>query len=164
MDADQRRTFQRLTTHLDPQMLIVTAAVGEERAGCLVGFNTQASIDPPRYVVLLSDKNRTYRVARRATALGVHVLSRRHLEVAAFFGHETGDELDKFAHWRWTTGPDGVPILDVCGEWFVGRVLDQQRLGDHVAFLLEPTAASCRNDIDPLGLRDVIDLEPGHAP
>ena len=65
-------TFVGLTLALDYPMLIVTTVDQEERAGCLVGFSTQCSIGPPRYLVCLSDKNRTTRVAARAVALAVH--------------------------------------------------------------------------------------------
>ena len=30
-------------------MVVVTTAQGDERAGCLVGFHAQSSIEPPRY-------------------------------------------------------------------------------------------------------------------
>ena len=39
---------------LDAAMVVVTVAVGDERDGCLVGFHSQSSIDPRRYVVWLS--------------------------------------------------------------------------------------------------------------
>src|SRR5215208_7631728 len=37
--------FEAIVAQLDYPMFIVTAAAGEERGGCLVGFATQASID-----------------------------------------------------------------------------------------------------------------------
>ena len=55
--------FLDLTGELDFSMLVVTAFDGRERAGCLVGFSTQCSIDPPRYLVCISTANHTARVA-----------------------------------------------------------------------------------------------------
>jgi flavin reductase (DIM6/NTAB) family NADH-FMN oxidoreductase RutF len=159
------RTFHRLAGDLDQPMLVVTAAADDgERAGCLVGFSTQCSIDPPRFLVLLSDKNRTYRVARRADVLAVHLLDRGDHDLAALFGEETGDHVDKFARTDWRAGPEGVPILARCGNWFVGRIVERERLGDHVAHLLAPTAVRRDGDIEPLTLHDVLDLDPGHDP
>ena len=43
-----------LVSELDYPMFIVTCADERERAGCLVGFATQCSIDPPRFLVCLS--------------------------------------------------------------------------------------------------------------
>ena len=39
--------FDRLVNRLDYPMLVVTAEADGERAGCLVGFATQCSIQPP---------------------------------------------------------------------------------------------------------------------
>lgn len=39
-------SLEALTAALDYPMFVVTVAAGGERAGCLVGFATQCSIDP----------------------------------------------------------------------------------------------------------------------
>jgi flavin reductase (DIM6/NTAB) family NADH-FMN oxidoreductase RutF len=143
-------------------MLLVTTAAGEERAGCLVGFSTQCSIDPPRFIACLSDKNRTQRVAARADALAVHFLPAGATDLAELFGTETGDEVDKFSRCRWHPGPLGLPIIDECRRWFVGRILERQALGDHVAFVLDPVAADDDGSRDNLTFSDVRHLEPGH--
>jgi len=47
---------------LDTPLVVVTAAETQERAGCLVGFHCQSSIEPARYCVRLSKANHTNRV------------------------------------------------------------------------------------------------------
>ncbi len=64
--------FRRMPPAWDPVMFIVTTAVGGRRAGCLVGFAMQASIDPPRMLVGISRENDTHTVAAEATALAIH--------------------------------------------------------------------------------------------
>src|SRR5215208_8451384 len=71
-DGVRADAVHELISELDYPMFIVTAASGDERAGCLVGFATQCSIHPPRFLVCLSDKNRTFRVAQGADLLAVH--------------------------------------------------------------------------------------------
>src|SRR5690348_6057711 len=93
---------------LDYPMFIVTARREDELAGCLVGFATQCSIDPLRFIVCLSDKNRTFRVAQEVDTLAVHAVPEGADEVAEHFGSQTGDEVDKFASVSWSEGPDGV--------------------------------------------------------
>ncbi len=156
--------FQALMADLDYPMYVVTAAADGERAGCLVGFGTQSSINPPRYWVCISKANRTYRVARHADVVCVHVLGRSHLGLARLFGEETGDEVDKFSRCDWSPGPDGAtPVLADCPRWFLGRVLDQVDSGDHVSFLVEPVgAAAAEADEAQLGFQEVKDLQPGH--
>src|ERR1700734_861893 len=68
-------TFADIMSGLDNVLIVVTTAEGHERAGCLVGFHAQSSMDPGRYAVWLSKANYTYRVALRATHLGVHFLT-----------------------------------------------------------------------------------------
>jgi flavin reductase (DIM6/NTAB) family NADH-FMN oxidoreductase RutF len=46
--------FNTLMAALDSPLIVVTAADERERAGCLVEFHVQSSIDPQRYCVWLS--------------------------------------------------------------------------------------------------------------
>jgi flavin reductase (DIM6/NTAB) family NADH-FMN oxidoreductase RutF len=149
---------------LDYPMFIVTARAGEERAGCLVGFATQCSIDPVRFIVCLSDKNRTFRVAQEASTLVVHVVPESADELAELFGSETGDEVDKFARCSWSPGQDGTPVLDDCGNWFAGRILERVPAGDHWAFLLEPVQGADDPGERAFMFREAEWIEPGHEP
>ncbi|HEY0357288.1 MAG TPA: flavin reductase family protein [Mycobacteriales bacterium] len=152
-------------SELDYPMFVVTVAVGEsapDRAGCLVGFSTQCSIDPPRLLVCLSRNNHTYRLARTAPALAVHRLRADQHELASLFGEATGDEVDKFARCAWRTGPAGQPVLADSPVWVVGEVLERVDLGDHVGFLLAPIEVSGSPGDPPLQFSDVRDLEAGH--
>jgi flavin reductase (DIM6/NTAB) family NADH-FMN oxidoreductase RutF len=139
--ASPRETFNELMGELDYPMCIVTVASEAERAGCLVGFATQCSIDPPRFLVFLSKANRTYRVAREAKLLAVHFVPAQAEALAELFGGQTGDEVDKFARCAWRPGPGGMPLLDGCENRFVGSVAERLDAGDHVGFVLEPLAA-----------------------
>jgi flavin reductase (DIM6/NTAB) family NADH-FMN oxidoreductase RutF len=156
--------FEQVVALLDYPMFVVTTRVGDSRAGCLVGFSTQVSIDPPRYLVGLSKLNHTYRVAERgATHLAVHVLAEEHCDLARLFGGQTGDRIDKFSRCRWWEGPEGLPILSDAVAWFAGRILDRFDLGDHVGHLIEPTAGAAPERFGELvTYADVKDLKPGH--
>lgn len=105
--------FDAFVEGLDYPMFVVTTAADGERSGCLVGFATQVSIDPPRMLVCISVLNHTYVVARDARALAAHVLDPEQHALAELFGSETGDEVDKFEHCRWRSGPYGDDVQDV---------------------------------------------------
>jgi flavin reductase (DIM6/NTAB) family NADH-FMN oxidoreductase RutF len=156
------RLFNALVGDLEYPMFIVTARAGGEPLGCLVGFATQMSIDPPRFAVCLSHKNRTYRQGRDATLLGVHCVPAHAGALAELFGGETGDEVDKFARAAWREGPDGVPLLDECPNRFVGRVVWRHDAGDHDAYLLEPVTAEHRSDEAEFTFHRAKRIEPGH--
>ena len=156
-------TFTDLTRRLDYPMYLVTVAAGHERAGCLIGFATQCSIDPPHFFACLSNKNRTLRLALTSSAMAVHLVPRRAQHLARLFGGETGDETDKFSRCAWHEGPRGLPILEECGSWFAGLILRHLELGDHVGFLLEPFAAQHGQATEPLlFFSQVSSIEPGH--
>ena len=155
-------TFNSLVGDLDYPMFIVTASGGGERAGCLIGFATQASIDPSRFLVCLSHENRTYQVAREAELLGVHFVPEEQGALAELFGGRTGDEVDKFERCAWREGPGGTPLLDACPNRFVGRVLERLDAGDHDAILLEPVAAERGTDSDEFTFHRAKRIEPGH--
>ena len=156
--------FERIAGLLDYPMFIVTTRVGDERAGCLVGFAGQVSIRPARFMVGLSKRNRTYRASvRGATHLAVHLVNRQHRDLARLFGSETGDLVDKFANCSWHDGPEGLPILSDAAAWFTARVRSRFDMGDHVGHLTEPVTGWSPPDLGELvTYADVKDLQPGH--
>jgi flavin reductase (DIM6/NTAB) family NADH-FMN oxidoreductase RutF len=154
--------FSSLLGELEYPMLVVTAIADGQPSGCLVGFGTQCSIDPARYLVCLSDKNLTCRVAARSDGLAVHFLPAPAIDLARLFGSETGDDADKFARCEWHPGPRGLPIIDACRRWFAGTIVERMRLGDHVGHVLEPVAVQNEGDGALLGFQQVKELEPGH--
>jgi flavin reductase (DIM6/NTAB) family NADH-FMN oxidoreductase RutF len=162
---DGSDAFERLVSLLDYPMFVVTTRADDDTAGCLVGFATQVSINPQRFLVGLSKRNHTFGVARRSEHLAVHLLNRTQCGLALLFGGETGDCVDKFTRCTWHPGPHGLPVLDDAAGWFVGAVLNRFDLGDHVGFLLEPVAGNAPAEFETLvRFSDVRDLEPGHEP
>jgi flavin reductase (DIM6/NTAB) family NADH-FMN oxidoreductase RutF len=144
-------------------MVVVTTVADNERAGCLVGFHSQSSIDPPRYAVWLSKANHTYGVARRAEMFAVHYLAERDHELARHFGGLTGDEVDKFAGVAVTDGPDGLPVLDDCAHRIIGRrVTFVDEGGDHACVTLEPIEVHGDGRFSPFRLSDASSIDPGH--
>jgi flavin reductase (DIM6/NTAB) family NADH-FMN oxidoreductase RutF len=155
--------FERLVATLDYPLYVVTTAVQSQPAGCLIGFATQCSIHPPRFLACISKKNHTLLLANRAASVAVHIVEEKDKQIAELFGGETGDEVDKFARVSWHFA-HGVPILDACQRWFAGSVLEQIDLGDHVGFLLEPIDTEQNESSPQLTFQRARDIEPGHRP
>jgi flavin reductase (DIM6/NTAB) family NADH-FMN oxidoreductase RutF len=153
--------FEEIAAELDYPMYVVTAAAGGERSGCLVGFGTQCSIDPLRFLVCVSKANHTARVAERADVLVVHVLRGGDRAVAELFGEATGDDVDKFSRCRWRAGPGDTPVLEGL-DWFGGPVLTRVDGGDHVAFVIDPREGAHERHGPQLGFQAVRDVDPGH--
>ena len=148
----------------NPDMLIVTTAVGPQRAGCLVGFHSQCSIEPDRYAVWLSKANHTCQLALRATHFGLHFLRHDHgtawpRSSARCVAVRSTSSRSAPAH----TGPFDVPIIDACSDWVVARRTAFLEEGsDHICFIVEPVEASAGEPSGPLRFEDVADLTPGH--
>jgi flavin reductase (DIM6/NTAB) family NADH-FMN oxidoreductase RutF len=158
------QAFDSIVGRIDYPMYIVTALVGDERDGCLVGFTTQCSIDPARFLVCMSDKNRTTRLLEggRADAMVVHLVPEAAGHIVELFGAKTGDDTDKFERCEWSPGPEGIPLLADCPSWFAGRIVERMRLGDHIGHVLEPFAGE---DVSAGGwfpFSRAKEIEPGH--
>ena len=158
------QAFESIVDRIDYPMYVVTALVGEERDGCLVGFATQCSIDPARFLVCMSDKNRTTRLLERGggDALVVHLVPEAAGHIVELFGGETGDDTDKFAHSDWTPGPEGIPLLADCPSWFAGRIVERLPLGDHIGHVVEPFAGEDASGGGWFPFSRAKELEPGH--
>ena len=156
--------FDELARVADGTMVIVTANFRDERAGCLVGFHCQCSIEPARYALWLSKPNHTCRVAIQSTHLGIHFLGHEDLELARRFGEHTGDAIDKFFGREVEEGPGGVPLLTECANRMVTRrVTSMDNGGDHMCFITEAVQVRNTGRSAPLRLSDVADFTPGHA-
>ncbi|GGY50066.1 flavin reductase family protein [Streptomyces djakartensis] len=150
---------------LNPDMCVVTAAAGGERAGCLVGFASQCSLRPVRFVVWLSEVNHTFRVARDAEVLAVHLLTREQRSLAELFGGRTGDDTDKFQGLPTREAYGGALVLEDAPAWFVGRIVTRVGGGDHIGFVLDPVEWGGREEAHAgplLRLSDALTIEPGH--
>jgi flavin reductase (DIM6/NTAB) family NADH-FMN oxidoreductase RutF len=161
-------SFHELMASIDPPMYVVTIRAADgEPVGCLVGFATQVSIDPPRFAVLVSRINHTFAAAMSAEHLVVHVLREGDDALARRFGGETADDLpdggaDKFAGLDVRDGPGGAPVIGGL-DWFGGRVFARYDCGDHVAVVLDPEGGEAlRTDRRAFGLQDAMRIEPGH--
>lgn len=155
--------FEDLVATLDYPLYVVTTAFEGQAAGCLIGFATQCSIHPPRFLACISKKNHTFLLALRAAAFAVHIVEEKDKRIAELFGGATGDEVDKLSRVRWHF-VSGVPILEGCESWFVGSVLEQIDFGDHVGFLLEPIDTGHEASSEQLTFQNARDIEPGHKP
>ena len=125
-----------------PLVIVTVAAANGGLSGCLAGFTTQCSIQPPRLLVCVSKLNHTYTAAAASRGMAVHLLGADQVDLASLFGEQTGDTVDKFEHCRWHMGSTGAPILDECAAWLEGSIIDRLGVGDHEAFVVTVVAGA----------------------
>ena len=90
-----------------PYYVVTVRSPDADMSGCLVGFVTQCSIDPPNFLVCISKVNHTLTVAEHSPGMGLHLLGEDQVDLARLFGEETGDVVDKFASVDWRLGTTG---------------------------------------------------------
>jgi flavin reductase (DIM6/NTAB) family NADH-FMN oxidoreductase RutF len=157
-----QNALRPFTSSVETSLYIATTGAPDgEIAGCLVGFATQCSILPPRFLVCLSNENHTYRVAAHSNCLALHLLGEDEVDLASVFAEETGDSFDKFASCRWHRGETGAPILDDAASWVEGLILRRFDVGDHQASLLDPVDAGGRRT-RVLTFQRAPSFRPGH--
>jgi flavin reductase (DIM6/NTAB) family NADH-FMN oxidoreductase RutF len=131
-------------------------------SGCLAGFVTQCSIDPPNFLVCISKANHTFGVAERSTGMGLHLLGQDQVDLARLFGEQTGDVVDKFASVDWRLGPTGAPLLVDAAVSMEGQILGHFSVGDHEAFVMRGVRAVAGEHAGLLTFRSAPKLHPGH--
>jgi flavin reductase (DIM6/NTAB) family NADH-FMN oxidoreductase RutF len=148
---------------IDYAYFVVTVRSPEtEMSGCLAGFVTQCSIDPPNFLVCISKVNHTLAVAESSTGMGLHLLGRQQVELARLFGEQTGDVVDKFAAVDWRLGSTGAPLLVEAAVSMESQILGHFSVGDHEAFLLRGVRAVAGDRAGLLTFRGAPPLHPGH--
>jgi flavin reductase (DIM6/NTAB) family NADH-FMN oxidoreductase RutF len=145
-----------------PYYVVTVRSPEAEMSGCLAGFVTQCSIDPPNFLVCISKVNHTLGVAERAQGMGLHLLGQDQVDLARLFGEETGDLVDKFDSVDWRLGPTGAPLLVDAAVSLEGQVLGHFSVGDHEAFLMRGVRAVAGEQRGLLTFRGAPPLHPGH--
>ncbi len=142
--------------------IVTTSSAGGEPSGCLVGFATQCSIVPPRFLICISKVNHTYFVSEHSDAVALHLIGRNQIQLAALFAETSGDSVDKFSRCQWQSGVTGAPILSDCTAWLEGRIIQRWSVGDHQALLVRPLTGGSGNHHDVLTVQTAPDFRPGH--
>jgi flavin reductase (DIM6/NTAB) family NADH-FMN oxidoreductase RutF len=155
--------FGTLMASVDPPLIVVTTVAEDERAGCLVGFHAQSSIDPQHYCVWLSKANHTYRVGLRATHFAVHFLTEADLSIAERFGTVSGEDTDKFAGMDIDLDENDLPLLRACpNRLSLERIAVLDDGSDHVCLTTRVCSASASGAFVPLRVSSAAHLDPGH--
>ncbi len=156
--------FETLMAVADPPLIVLTTAVENERAGCLVGFHAQSSMAPRHYCLWLSKANHTYRAGLRASHFAIHFLAETDLDLAERFGTLCGQDVDKFDGLDVDVDRNGVPLLMACPHrLLLARVAVLDDGGDHVCLTTEVTSARTGHPFVPLRVSGASHLEPGHG-
>jgi flavin reductase (DIM6/NTAB) family NADH-FMN oxidoreductase RutF len=155
--ADAASELLRLTPR---PIWVVTAGHGVRRGGLIATFVLQASIDPqrPTVVVGLAPNHFTTELVEASGQVGLHLITRQHIDRVWRFAIGSGRDRDKLAGVPLLPSPTDVPILADCLSWFHCKILHRYSAGDRTFFWADVIAADKRGDGEPLLERDALEL------
>ena len=132
LDVDPT-TLRRVLAAFPTGVTALAALVDGEPVGMAANSFTSVSLDPPLVSVCVATTSATWPVLRRASRIGVSVLSHEQ-EAASRSLAKRG--IDRFADVSWHTTDDGAILLDGATAWFDCSVEREIRAGDHEIVLL----------------------------
>lgn len=95
-------------------VVIITAMVGGQPVGMVVGSFTSVSLDPPLIAYLPAKSSNSYSRLKGATAFCVNVLSKDQEVLCRQFASKSDD---KFTGVSWSISAGGAPVLADCAAW-----------------------------------------------
>ncbi|MCX5138504.1 MULTISPECIES: flavin reductase family protein [unclassified Streptomyces] len=107
---------------------VITAA-GDRPVGFTATSLNSVAADPPLISFGVGTSSSSWPVVAEAEHIGVHILGDHQRELAATFARSGADRFGPST--RWSSGPEGVPVLDGVLAWLVCRVVARIPAGDH---------------------------------
>ncbi|MFF7178681.1 flavin reductase [Streptomyces sp. NPDC008121] len=121
----------------------VITAHGDRPVGFTATSLNSVAAEPPLISFGVGTASSSWPVLAEAEHVGVHILGDHQRELAETFARSGADRFGPDA--RWSTGPEGVPVLDGVLAWLVCRVVARIPAGDHRIVIAEAVAG------DPAG-------------
>ncbi|WP_327321900.1 flavin reductase family protein [Streptomyces sp. NBC_01210] len=113
----------------------VITAQGDHPVGFTATSLNSVAAEPPLISFGVGTSSSSWPVIARAEHIGVHILGEHQQELAETFSRSGADRFGQPT--RWSTGPEGVPVLDGVLAWLVCRVVGRVQAGDHRIVIAE---------------------------
>ena len=124
-------------------LYVVSAADGDDRAGCLINTATQVTAEPIQVMVAVNKENHTADVIKRAGAFAVTVLDETaDMPYIGNFGFRTSENYDKFEKYGCKVTALGAPYSPqhICAV-MDAKLVNTVDAGSHYLFIGEVTDA-----------------------
>ena len=91
-------------------------------------------LDPPTVMVCVAHGTNTYGYLEKTGRFGVNILRQEQQELGAYFAKRPENRTEDLEY-HYTTGEDGVPILDNSMVFFGCEVMGSHVYGDHTIYI-----------------------------
>ena len=120
---------------------IVTARLGEARAGLTATSVCSLTAEPPRLLACVHREADAHDLALASRRFAVNVLTPAHRELSDHFGgRDDSHGPSRFALGRWVAGATGVPVLDDAAAVFECRLVEAVAASTHSILIGEVVA------------------------
>ncbi len=132
------REFRDACGQFPTGVTAVTAVTDDGRLAALtVNSFTSVSLDPPQVLFCLATSSSSFPVLEVARRIAVHILREDQEDLARRFATSGLSGETKLEGIEWSSGPDGVPIIESTSATLVGRPGPIITSGDHVIILID---------------------------
>ncbi|SDS92440.1 4-hydroxyphenylacetate 3-monooxygenase, reductase component [Pseudomonas oryzae] len=143
--------FRNAMAHMSAAVNIVTSDGEAGRCGITATAVCSVTDTPPTVMVCVNRNSAMNAVFKANGRLCVNVLSGAQEEAAKHFAGMTGVAMEeRFALDPWTTGSQGLPVLDGALANLQGRIVETQEIGTHSVLLVELDDIHVRPEGDSL--------------
>ena len=143
--------FRNAMAHMSAAVNIITTDGEAGRCGITATAVCSVTDTPPTVMVCVNRNSAMNAVFKANGRLCVNVLTGDQEEAAKHFAGMTGVAMEeRFALDPWTTGSQGVPVLDGALANLQGRIVESQEIGTHSVLLVELDDIQVRDEGDSL--------------
>ena len=143
--------FRNAMAHMSAAVNIVSSDGEAGRCGITATAVCSVTDTPPTVMVCVNRNSAMNAVFKANGRLCVNVLSGAQEEAAKHFAGMTGVAMDeRFALDPWTTGSQGLPVLEGALANLQGRIVETQEIGTHSVLLVELDDIHVRPEGDSL--------------
>lgn len=147
MGALDSREFRRILGHYPTGVCVVTALLGSQPVGMVVGSFTSVSLDPALVAFLPDRKSTTWPRIEAAGHFCVNILAERQQAVCQAFSSKTGNRFDTVPY---RLSESGVPIIDGVVAWIDCELYAVHEAGDHYIAIGQVRALDVERPDPPL--------------
>ncbi len=125
---------------------IVATVLDGQAHGMTISSFTSLSLEPPRILVSLYMKTRTYELVQASQSFAVTLLSSEQQEISRKFAGQVADDGNRFDGIDWQPSLSGNPIISGGLAYFDCKVVESFVQGEQTVFVAEVLDAGAPED------------------
>jgi len=116
-------------------VVVITTCLGEKLNGMSACWVSRSAEQPFLLMASIWKKNFSHDLIKKSGVFAVNILRSDQVDVARYFGKQSGRDVEKFSQIAFKTGKTGSPILIDCMAYLDCKVVGEIDSGDHTIFL-----------------------------